>query len=243
MILASRHASSKSPAARCAVALSLTPIVAVTLALSLAQAAARGATDSRTTLLPAPQTVGGKPLMQALAERRSSRSFASAPLSQQLRANLLWAAFGVNRPAGAGGGGRTAPSAHDQQEIDIYLLDAEGAFRYVATPPHRIERVSALDLRTGADNQGLARAAPLTLLYVADDRRMTPRDSEATRRFYAAADAGAIAQNVYLFCASEGLATVAFISFHRERLARALALDPAQRIVLAQAVGWPQGRL
>jgi nitroreductase len=190
--------------------------------------------------LPPPQTQGGKPLLQALAERRSSRAFVPQAVPPQLLANLLWSAFGVNRP---GGGGRTAPSAHDQQEIDVYLINAEGAFRYAARPPHRLERVGTTDLRAGADSQGLARAAPMTLLYVADDRRMTDRDDEATRRFYAAADAGVIAQNVYLFCASEGLATVVFISFDRERLAPALALAPKQRILLAQAVGYPKGSL
>ena len=195
--------------------------------------------------LPAPQTIGGMPLLQALAERHSTRSFAPRPLEPQRLANLLWASFGVNRPASGGQrgqGGRTAPSAHDQQEIDVYLLDADGSFRYIAKPPHRLERVGRADLRADADSQGLARAAPLTLLYVADERRMSDRDDAPTRRFYSGVDAGAIAQNVYLYCASEGLATVVFISFHRERLARALGLAATQHIVLAQAVGYPGER-
>jgi nitroreductase len=200
------------------------------------------AAAATTIALPPPQSSGGKPLMQALAERHSTRSFAPRPLPPQLLANLLWSAFGVNRPASAGMGGRTAPSAHDQQEIDVYLITADGSFRYLASPPHRLERIGIADLRMDADSQGLARAAPLTLLYVADDRRMTDRDDEPTRRFYAAVDAGAIVQNVYLFCASEQLATVAFISLHRERLGRALGLAATQRIVLAQAVGYPKER-
>ena len=212
------------------------------LAGALVVAIAAGAAAQTSIALPPAQTGGGKPLMQALAERHSTRSFAPQALPPQVLANLLWSAFGVNRPASAGMGGRTAPSAHDQQEIDIYLMAADGIFRYIAKPPHRLERVGTADLRAGADSQGLARAAPLTLLYVADDRRMTDRDDESTRRFYAAVDAGAIVQNVYLFCASEQLATVAFISVHRERLAAALGLAATQRIVLAQAVGYPKER-
>jgi nitroreductase len=212
------------------------------VAAALMAAIVSGAAGTAVITLPAPQSSGGKPLLQALAERRSTRSFAPQPLPPPLLANLLWAAFGVNRPAGAGVGGRTAPSAHDQQEIDVYLISADGSFRYVAKPPHRLERIGTADLRAGADSQGLARAAPLTLLYVADERRMTERDDAPTRRFYAAVDAGTIAQNVYLFCASEQLATVVFISFHRDRLARALGLAATQHIVLAQAVGYAKER-
>jgi nitroreductase len=212
------------------------------LVAALAAAVVAGATAQTAIALPPPQASGGKPLLQALAERHSTRSFAPQPLPPQVLADLLWSAFGVNRPASAGVGGRTAPSAHDQQEIDVYLIAADGSFRYLAKRPHRLERVGTADVRADADSQGLARTAPLTLLYVADDRRMSARDDEPTRRFYVGVDAGAIAQNVYLFCASEQLATVAFISFHRERLSQALGLAVTQRIVLAQAVGYPKER-
>jgi len=190
---------------------------------------------TETTLEP-PQTDGGRPLMQALKERRSARSFDTRPVAAQTLSNLLWAAFGVNRPAT---GGRTAPSAHDQQEVEVYAVLADGSYRYDARA-HRLERISADDLRPLAGTQGFVRDAPLTLIYVADERRMTPRDDEATRRFYAAADSGFIAQNVYLFCASEKLATVVFAAIDRERLASALRLAGSQRIVLAQSVGYPK---
>lgn len=182
--------------------------------------------------LPAPDKQGGKPLMQALSERRSSRSFSERPLSRETLSNLLWAAFGVNRP----GGGRTAPSAHDMQEIDIYAALPEGLFLYDAQA-HALCKVSDRDLRAQAGKQSFTAQAPLTLIYVADLTRMR---NEEPRDFYAAADTGFISQNAYLFCASEGLATVVFAWIDREALAEAMGLSASQRIVLGQSVGFPR---
>jgi nitroreductase len=184
--------------------------------------------------LPAPQTDGGMPLMRALKKRHTERAFASTPLATQTVANLLWAANGINRPAD---GGRTAPSAHNQQEIALYVLSADGVFVYDAAR-HALTRVHRDDVRALASTQPHAGEAPLTLVYVADERRMS--DDAHWRAFYAAADSGFVAQNVYLFCASEHLATVVFAAIDRERLAAALRLHPAQRIVMAQSVGHPR---
>jgi len=184
--------------------------------------------------LPAPQTDGGKPLMQALAERHTSRSFAGQPLPAQTLSNLLWAAFGINRPDGR----RTAPSARNWQEIDIYVARPDGLFVYDARA-NALRQVLAQDVRALAGTQSHAREAPVTLVYVADESRMGTADAE-TRRTYAAADTGFVAQNVYLFCASEGLATVVFASIDRERFARTAGLSPQQRITLAQSVGYPK---
>jgi SagB-type dehydrogenase family enzyme len=203
---------------------------AASLLLGVAAVAA-GAQDLRT--LPPPQTEGGKPLMQALKERRSTRALTDTPLTAQQLSNLLWAAFGINRADGH----RTAPSARNWQEIDVYVVLADGAFVYDATA-HALRRILAQDLRAFAGTQPHARNAAVTLVYVADARRMEGA-SEATRAEYAAADAGFIAQNVYLYCASAGLGTVVFASIDRERLAAALKLDRGQRIVLGQSVGWP----
>jgi len=183
--------------------------------------------------LPAPQIDGGKPLMQALNERRTTRSLTDAPLSAQQLSNLLWAAFGINRPDGH----RTAPSARNWQEIDVYVVKADGAYLYEAKA-NVLRRVLAQDVRAIAGTQSHARNAAVTLVYVADIRRMEGA-TEATRTEFAAADAGFIAQNVYLYCASEGLGTVVFASMDRERLAQTLKLDRSQRIVLGQSVGWP----
>jgi SagB-type dehydrogenase family enzyme len=169
--------------------------------------------------------------MQALANRRSTRDFSERPLSRRTLSNLLWAAFGVNRPDG----GRTAPSAHGMQEISIYAALPDGLFLFDAQA-HALRKISGRDVRAQAGKQAFAAQAPLDLIYVADLSRM--RDEEA-RDFYAAADTGFISQNVYLFCASEGLATVVYAWIDREALADAMGLLPHQRIVLAQSVGWP----
>lgn len=183
--------------------------------------------------LPPPQTEGGKPLMQALKERKSSREFSSRPLPPQVLSNLLWAAFGVNRPDGR----RTAPSARNMQEIDIYVALPEGLYLYDAKA-HRLNPVLAEDVRAATGTQAFVAQAPLNLIYVADYARMGDQ-SEQTKAFYAAADTGFIAQNVYLFCASEGLATVVRALVDREKLAARMKLRPDQRITLAQTVGYP----
>jgi SagB-type dehydrogenase family enzyme len=185
--------------------------------------------------LPAAQTEGGKPLMQALKARRTTRTFSGEPLPQQVLSNLLWAALGVNRPET---GGRTAPSARNWQEVDLYVAKQDGLFLYDATK-HALRRVGAQDIRASIGGQEHSRAAPLTLIYVADNARMGMAGEE-TRVFYSAADTGFIAQNVYLFCASEGLGTVVFASIDRERLAQAMGLKAGQRITLAQSVGFPR---
>jgi nitroreductase len=185
-------------------------------------------------VLPPPQTEGGKPLMQALKERRTTRSFAEQPLPPQLLSNLLWAAWGVNRADGR----RTAPSARNWQEIDVYVATAEGLYVYDAKA-HGLKRVVARDVRAQIGAQPHAREAPLTLVFVADEQKMGSADEES-RRSYAAADAAFIAQNVYLFCASEGLATVVFAMVDRPGFAQAAGLKPQQRIALAQSVGYPK---
>ncbi len=191
------------------------------------------AQDLKPIELPPPQTEGGKPLMQALKERKSSREFSSRPLPAQVLSNLLWAAFGVNRPDGR----RTAPSASNLQEIDIYVALAEGLYLFDAKA-HRLNPVLAEDLRAATGTQAFVAQAPVNLVYVADYARMGNRP-EQTKTVYSWADTGFIAQNVYLFCASEGLATVVRASIDREKLAAQMKLRPERRIVLAQSVGYP----
>jgi SagB-type dehydrogenase family enzyme len=147
--------------------------------------------------------------------------------------NLLWACFGINREDGS----RTAPSAHNWQEIDIYAALPEGLYVYDAKA-HALELIAALDLRAATGMQDFVATAPLNLVYVADLARMNVQDRRE-QRFYFAADAGFIAQNVYLFCASEGIATVVRGLIDRLALATAMRLRPDQRIILAQTVGYP----
>jgi SagB-type dehydrogenase family enzyme len=192
--------------------------------------------DSRRSIkLPAPDKRGGLPLMQALAKRRSSREFARKPLPLPLLSSLLWAAFGVNRR----GGGRTAPSAVDAQEIDVYVALPDGAYTYDAKG-HALKLVAASDVRRVTGYQDFVDEAPLDLVYVADHRRMR-MVPVAQRESYASAAAGAIAQNVYLYAASAGLATVIRAWIDRNAVADALGLSHDEHVVLSQTVGYPRG--
>ncbi len=185
--------------------------------------------------LPKPQTTGGKPLMQALSERQSTRAFSAEKLSTQQLSNLLWAAFGINRPDGK----RTAPSAMNKQEIDIYVTLEEGAYRYDAKA-NRLEPIVAKDLRVLAGRQNFVAGVPLNLIYVADYAKMIKETSAEDKVLFSGAATGFIGQNVYLFCASEGLATVIRAWVDREPLSKALGLRPEQKIILAQSVGYPK---
>jgi nitroreductase len=180
--------------------------------------------------LPAPRTTGGKPLMEALNERKTTREFSPEKLSPQALSNLLWAAWGINRPDGR----HTAPSASNRQEIDVYVLTADGAYIYDAKA-NALKGVVAGDVRKQAGAQPFVAEAALNLVYVADMGKMGGNDD--ARYATANADTGFIAQNVYLFCASEGLGAVVRGSVDRAGMAKTLNLRPDQRITLAQTVG------
>ncbi len=183
--------------------------------------------------LPAPKTDGGKPLMEVLNQRHSTREFGPDKLSPQVLSNLLWAAFGVNRTDGK----RTAPSAVNWQEMDIYVTLPDGAYVYDAKV-NRLNLVAAEDLRAATGSQPFVGSAALNLVYVADMTKA--KTSPENQAIWVPADAGFIAQNVYLFCASEGLVTVVRGMVPRETLARQLKLRPEQKIMLAQTVGYPK---
>lgn len=184
--------------------------------------------------VPLPPATAGSAIFAALAHRRSTRAFRPDPLDLQDVADLMWAAFGVNRSES---GGRTAPSAHNWQEITVYAVLPQGAYRYEPSR-HALQLVVADDLRAATGVQDFVGAAPLNLVYVADFDRMAEAPGEE-QAFLAGADAGCIAENVYLHCAACGLGTVVRGLVDRRRLARALRLQPTQRIVLAQSVGYP----
>ena len=204
------------------------------LSLSFAMATARGA-ELQPIQLPKPETQGSMPLMEALQQRQTIREFNPDRLPLQTIGNLLWAGFGINRP---GTGHRTAPSAMNSQEVDIYVALPEGTFVY--DPKIRsLKPVSAQDLRARTGGQDFAKAAPMTLIYVADLSRLEKADQKS-RRIYATFDAGCICQNVYLYCASAKLATVVH-DLDRSPLNKALNLRPDQEIILVQAVGVPKG--
>jgi SagB-type dehydrogenase family enzyme len=185
--------------------------------------------------LPPPNLNSGKSLMQSLQARKSSRDFSAKKLPVEVLSNLLWAAFGVNR---ADSGRRTAPSAVNWQEIDIYVAMADGLYLYNAKE-HVLKPVIKEDIRGLTGKQSFVKEAPVNLIYVANYSKMGGGYAEE-RSFYSAADAGFIAQNVYLYCASEGLATVVRGSIDRDVLAKAMQLRDNQKIVLSQTVGYPK---
>jgi SagB-type dehydrogenase family enzyme len=182
--------------------------------------------------LPPAQTSGGIPLMDAPSLRQSRREFLPEALAPQMLADLLWAAAGVNR---AELGGRTSPSAMNSQEVQLYVALPEGLFQY-AGASHQLKRITATDVRRVTGYQDFFDSAPLDFIYVADHVRMT-MVSAAQRESYAFTAAGAMAQNVYLFCASAGLATVIRAWFDRDALTAAMGLNPNQQVLLAQTVG------
>ena len=184
--------------------------------------------------LPPPQAAVPATLIEALRRRRSSRDFSSKELPRDVLSTLLWCAFGVNRPDS---GGRTAPSAHNWQEIEVFVVLAEGAYRHIPRR-HALQLVADADLRPATGVQDFVGRAPLNLVYVADFAKMVESSAE-DRTFNAAADAGFVAQNIYLFCAAARLACVVRGLVDRRMLAPLLKLNVDQRIVLAQSVGLP----
>ena len=195
--------------------------------------------------LPKPETDGGKSVLAALQERRTIRNISAKKLPPQTLSNLLWAAFGVNRPQGAfGKAGRTAASASNSQEIDLYVALAEGAYLYEAGP-HRLTPVVAGDLRARA-GRGAAATAPVNLFFVADLTRYDQGPGQPDRNIgnpevqksYYYVATGLIASNVYLFAASHGLAAW-FHNCNRDAAARELKLLAEQRVLFAQTVGYP----
>ena len=201
---------------------------------SPAFAATQPGQTSTSRPLPAPRREGGIPLMNALDLRRSIREYSDRPLAPQTLSNLLWAAFGVNRPSGD----RTAPYWRHVMVIDVLAAMADGVWLYDPTA-HALSRYLDADVRAQTGRQDFVGTAPLNLVYVAHGERMTDVSPE-DRRLYASVDTGFIGQNVYLFCASEGLATVFRGAVDYSALEKRLRLPDQQFVTFAQTVGYPK---
>jgi nitroreductase len=193
---------------------------------SLALAFAAQALSQPPIQLPKPQITAGMPLMQALAQRKTTRAFQDKPLPMQTLSNLLWAAFGVNRTRELKPGlGRTAPSAMNSQDIELDVVLPGGVYVYEAEP-NRLRPVLSDDVRAKISPEEAALAA-VTIVYVAD-----AKDNSAQ------VDTGFIGQNVYLFAASEGL-NAWFYTFHGPDVAATLKLPAEKHALYAQSVGYP----
>ena len=209
------------------------PVFFICFFLVMAMIGEAGADDLKPIQLLPPQIDGGKPLMQVLQKRSTSRDFSPDQLPPQVLSNLLWAAYGINRPEI---GKRTVPSALNWQEIDLYVSMAGGLFLYDAKT-NRLEPILNEDIRSLTGKQSFVKTAPVNLIMVADFSRMGKSASEE-KEAYAHADAAFIGQNVYLFCASEGLATVFRASIDKPALAKAMKLREDQKILFSQTVGY-----
>ena len=182
--------------------------------------------------LPPPDETGGMKLMAALKLRRSTREYANKPLPPQTLSNLLWAAFGINRSSGD----RTAPYWRHVMVIDVYVAMADGVWLYVPKA-HALVPYLKEDLRADTGQQDFVATAPLNIIYVAHGERMTDVSPE-DRRLYASVDSGFSGQNVYLYCASAGLATVFRGAVDYLKLEHKLKLPKEQFVTFAQTVGY-----
>lgn len=195
--------------------------------------------SSQDIKLPSPDKSGGKPLMQALNERQTLREFTTEKLSLQQLSDLLWAAWGINRP---GDNKRTAPSARNFQEIDVYVVLPEGLYLYDASA-NLLKQIHNNDIRNVCGTQDFVATAPLNLVYVADMVRLGKKEGEEIKDadlFWSHANTGFIAQNVYLYCASANLGCVIRGLVPKEKLAPAMGLRKSQVIILSQTIGVPK---
>ncbi len=185
--------------------------------------------------LPEPKLDASKSLVQAIKDRKTQREYSAGNLSPQVLSNLLWAAWGMNRPDA---GKRSAPSAFNRQEIEVYVTTAEGAYRY-DPKGNELVPVASGDIRMLTGTQSYFKDAAINLVYVADLSKAGDAP-EPDKLLIAAYDTGFIAENAYLYCASDGLATVFRLGIDKEKLGAALKLRPDQRIMGAQTVGLPK---
>ena len=193
------------------------------------------ADEPKTIQLLTPQPSSGSPLMQLLWKRKSSREFSPKPLPVEVLSNLLWAGFGINRPDGR----RTGPSAMNRQDVDIYVILSDGTYLYDAKA-NQLKLIVAEDLRGLAGTQPYVKEAPVNLIYVSDYAKMGEKVPNELKILLSGAHAGFISQNVYLYCASEGLATVVRAFIDIPALSKAIKLRPEQKIILGQSVGYPK---
>ncbi len=190
------------------------------------------ASDMTRIILPDSRDTLAMPLNHALQERHSSRIFKSDELPLSFISAILWAGFGINRPDGK----RTAPSAFNSQDIDLYLVCQKGLFKYHPAD-HSLIPLSSADLRQTTGSQAFVESAPMHIILVSDSTRLDASADEALQ--WSWAHTGLIVQNVYLACAAIGLSTVVRSTLDRTALSSQMGLMSHQHITLAQTIGFP----
>lgn len=191
------------------------------------------AAENKMVELPTPKKSGGMPVFQVLAERESNREFSGKELTLQQMSDLLWSGFGVNRENGK----RTAPSALNYQEVSLYAVTEKGIYLYNAQENKLVEIASG-DFRAKTGSQEYVKTASANILFVADTSKYSSNDRNAIE--WASISAGAICQNIYLYCTSEKLSCVVRKSFDAKELTALLKLKSSQQVILAQSVGYPK---
>jgi SagB-type dehydrogenase family enzyme len=185
--------------------------------------------------LDAPDKTGGKAVLKAIAERKSDREFATDKLKPNDLSTLLWAANGINRADGK----RTAPSANNAQDVDIYVILEEGAYLY-DPKEHALMPVAAGDYRAAvAGGQDFVKAAPVSLVLVSDLTRLSKEPNEGTK-LTGAVDVGIVSQNINIVASGLGLYTVPRGSMNKDELKKVLKLKDTQYIGLNNPVGYPK---
>ncbi|MDR3038673.1 MAG: SagB/ThcOx family dehydrogenase [Candidatus Adiutrix sp.] len=212
------------------------------LALALILAAPAAAAELATVKLPPPDfNAPGKTVIQALRDRKSDRVFAETPLSPKQLSEVLWAAGGINRPEiPEGGPGRTAPTSHNLQPLDIFAVTKEGVYKY-DPKGHELQPVTAGDHRASAGVQAYVASAPLNIIYVANLNKLRGED-DPEKQSAANIDLGHMSENVYLYCASAGLNVIARTSIEPALLSTLLKLDENFLPLMGQTVGYPAAK-
>ncbi len=179
----------------------------------------------------------GISIMQALKKRKTIRDISDRKLSLQQLSELLWAADGINRPDGK----RTSPAAMARYSVDIYVVLPEGVYLYDVAK-HQLTRIVKGDFRKLAGQQDFVYVAPVNLVYVLNLKnwKNTPMPvSKEKRDLWVRFEVGFLAQNVYLYCASEGLASVVRGLIDEKKFSEVIKVKPEQ-VVLAQTIGHPK---
>lgn len=181
--------------------------------------------------LPPAERDKGMALMQALDKRHTSRSFSHKPIPDQVLANLLWAGFGINRENGK----RTAPTSRNIQDVEIYVASQDGLYKYVAEK-HALKQLMSKDIRSATGEQDFVDEAPINLIYVSNHRKV---EDGSPSKFTQGVNTGCVVQNVYLYCASEGLSCVVRGYVDKEKLREAMELEDYRHITLTHTIGYP----
>lgn len=185
--------------------------------------------------LPEPNKDGGMPLMQAINERQSGRNFIDKDLSQQQLSDLFWAAYGINRPET---GKHTIPTSRNRQDIEVYITTRDGVFLY-NPEEHALIQISGQDQREKAGTQDFVKVAAVNLIYVSDFDKLGD-SPDNIKTMTAASHCGFIGQNVYLYCASEGLISVFRAMIDKDKAAELLQLEGNKHIIYSQSVGYSE---